>query len=247
MKKHLSIIMLMAGSTFYKLIFIFAAMAAAETALFYKTLKFAAGVSSNYISISCIEMIIHESRITWIFFLAVLLISLVLCRTGCEFKSRQGYTLKRLALSEKGVFLWQAVYSTLCYIILWGIQLILLLVFCKIYLDMPENASASHQTVFASFYRNKFMHNMLPLDDSIVYIRNIVLAFGLGFASAVFSYKQRRGGFGAQIIVLAAASLLFFNKEMGSLDYCGLLIIISSLTIIQILNYVLRKEEYDEA
>lgn len=239
--------MLMAGSTFYRLLLIFGAMAAAETALFYKTLKFAAGVSSGYISISCMEAVIHESRILWIFALSFILISVVLCRTGCEFKSRQGYTLKRLALSEKGVFFWQAAYNTFCYIILWGIQLILLLVFCRIYLNMPETASASHQTVFAAFYRSPFMHNMLPLDDSAVYIRNIVLAAALGFSSAAFSYRQRRGDFGAQIIVLAAASLLFFNKEAGSLDFCGLLIILSSLVVVQILNYVLRKEEYDEA
>ena len=239
--------MLMARSSFYKILLILAAMAAVETGLFYKTMMYAAGVSSEYMGISCIEAVLRESRVIWVFAVSFLLISLALCRTGCEFRSRQGYTLKRLALSEKGVFFWQTAYNTCCYIILWGVQLILALIFCRIYLSMPEAASSSHQTVFAAFYRSSFLHNLLPLDESIVYIRNIVLAAALGFSSAVFSYKQRRGGYGAQIIILAASSLFFFNRNMGSFDYCGLLIIISGFVIVQTVIYVLRKEDMDEA
>ncbi|MBE6020547.1 MAG: hypothetical protein IJC41_07230 [Firmicutes bacterium] len=244
MKKYLSVIMLSARSSIYKVFPVMILMIAAQYFLFSKKLSLAS-VSEGSIagSFPSLEMVIFESRIMWVLFAAFLVITFFLCRTGCEFKNKQGYTLKRLRISEKGVFFCQALYNSAVYLILWGIQIMTALWFCHMYMSEPVFGDLGSQTVFAAFYRNDFMHSILPLAEFGIYIRNAVLAVALGAASAVFPYKQRMGKIGFEIILLTAACLLFFVVEMGSIDFTGLMIMICLFVTFMTVRFVMGKED----
>ena len=244
MKKYLSVIMLTARSSIYKIFPVIIIMVAAQYFLFSRKLCLAS-VSEGYVkgAFPSLEMVVFESHIMWVLFAAFLFITFFLCRTGCEFKNKQGYTLKRLRISEKGVFFCQAIYNTTIYLILWGIQITAALWFCHMYVNDPSFGDLGPHTVFAAFYRNDFLHSLLPLAEFGIYIRDIILTIALGAASAVFPYKQRMGKIGFEMIVLTAACLLFFKVEMGSIDFTGLMIMICIFVIFMTIRFVMGKED----
>ena len=244
MRKYLSVIMLMARSSIYKILPAIIVMILAEYFLFSRKLSLAAyAPGTPKEAFPSLEMVFFESNIMWVLFAAFIIITVLLCRTGCEFKNKQGYTLKRLLISEKGVFFCQAAYNTCIYLTLWGIQLMTVLWFCHMYINEPAFGDLGTHTVFAAFYRNDFLHSLLPLAEFGIYIRNIILTLALGCASALFPYKQRMGKIGFEIIILAAACLLFFKVEMGSIDFTGLMIIICVFIIFISIRSLMRKED----
>ncbi len=76
---------------------------------------------------------------------------------------------------------------------------------------------SSEQTVFLAFYRNPFLHSLLPLEETSRYIGNAILVLCLGVSSACFSFRLRQGRKGIAVIALAAVTVAEFSREMGSL------------------------------
>ncbi len=241
MKKHLSILMLMSRSTIYKLLGMLLIMAAVEGTLFYFTLG-----KMMATEIVGLELVLQQSRISWICALSFLLVTVLLCLTGCEFGGRQGYTLRRLSVSQRSVFLWQAFYNICCFFLFWAVQLFIVLALCRLYMERIDPPAISNQTVFLAFYRNDFLHSLLPLADISRYVRNLFLVLGLGIASAYFPIRQRRGGTGVGIIVLSAVTLFFFSHSMGSLGNDILVIVFSIVTATMALYGALKEEAVNE-
>ncbi len=241
MREHLSVLMLMARSTIYKVLGIFFLMAAAQVGLFYLTLNRALAMESH-----TIEQIFRQSRIPWIFALAFLLITALLCLTGTEYGGRQGYTLRRLSIPEKNVFLWQALYNTCCFFLLWAVQLFIVLALCPLYIEKADPAAVSQQTVFLAFYRNDFLHTLLPLADISRCIRNVFLVLGLGISSAYFPFCQRRDQTSAQIIILTIMAFIFFSPGMGALGNDIFVIVTSLWASVSVLRGAFRKEVENE-
>lgn len=230
MRKHISVFMLYTRSSIFRLLILFALMAAAELPMFF----FAADrcldsayvaleqmIDNNYmlnsqvnVSVS-LERMFDNSGIAIVLAVAFVLMSIQLCGVGCEFGGKQGYTLRRLSVSEETVFAWQASFNAFAYFVLWGIQLMLVLVMCA-YGVAKLGALASNQTVFLAFYRNKFLHSLLPLDEWSRYLRNICMILALGTASAFFSYHQRRKKTGLSMIAMLPATVLGFCGSTGN-------------------------------
>ena len=217
MKKQVSVFMLMARSTVFKITGLLVIMAGVEIGLF--SLAFQKVLAGACLTL---EDFIEESHISLVLGLCFLAMAAVLCLTGCEFGSRQGYTLKRLSISIKMVFLWQSLYNTICFLLLWAAQLGIALLLCKWYVARADPALVSGQTIFLAFYRSDFLHALLPLEETSCWIRNGILALGLGISSAYFPIRQRAGKWGLGIIVLAFAGLAFFPHRLGSFmnDFC---------------------------
>ena len=100
MKKHLSVFNLMATSSIYKITGLFGIMGIIEFFLFRMVML--AGPNEN--GTFHIEYVFEQSRTLWVFAAALLVLTVFLCATGYETSSKQGYTLKRLSISEKKVF-----------------------------------------------------------------------------------------------------------------------------------------------
>lgn len=225
MRQHISVFMLYIRSSLYKVLLLLAGMAAAETVVFVWTLKgllqeIAALRESGIedfagmgITLSP-ESVLENSYITYIFAAVTLLIMVVLCLIGCERGNKQGYTLRRLSISESSVVLWQSLCNTCCYFLLWVVQIAVAWGLCRLYVSMVE--AVSNQTVFLAFYRSDFLHNLLPLDETSLWVRNILLVLTYGITTACFSFRQRRGKFAAEIIALFWATIVWCSRELGS-------------------------------
>lgn len=99
----------------------------------------------------------------------------VLLASSLGSNSRYGYTLQRLRVSERCVFLWSCVCNTLCFAVLWCVQ-IMAAVGAAFWNAKSAVYSAGPQGVFVDFYRSGFLHGLLPLADGYVWAERTVRA-----------------------------------------------------------------------
>lgn len=195
MRKHISVFFLMARATLHKIVFLLLIMAAAECGMFYLAMN-----TSASDEIRQLETVAADSRMGLIFLVGMLCMVIILTASFSGSKSRQQYTLQRLQISERQVFIWHTLYNAFCFLLLWAVQMVTALLLCKIYVQMVSGmaadsgfAEANGQTVFLAFYRNAFLHNILPLESWVVWFRNILLVFSLGMALAYGTLLSHRG------------------------------------------------------
>lgn len=208
LQKHFSIFMLMARSSIYKIFLLMFAMIATETVLFYSAL-------------SCsLEDAIFQSRIARVFGIFFVLLTALLCYTGYETSSKQDYTLMRLSVPEFWVFLWQSIYNTICYVIFWSVQLLLVIGFCYLYMHKHDYVVSNTQMLFLAFYRSPFIHSLFPFEEIVAWIKNIMLIVSLGICSAHYPLAHRKGKHCPELILLLAITILLFVQPFGKLYYC---------------------------
>lgn len=211
MKKYLSIFELFVRSSIYKIIFVLLVMGIAEMAMFYEEVSQV--TEYEYYSL---ESVVDGSNLIGCFGLAFLAITLILSSYGCNVGSRQDYTLQRLQVREKTVFWIQGIYNSLCYLLFLGTQVILLFLMGSFYLQTASDVT--NQTLFLAFYRNKFMHSILPMEAVFRWFMNGILVIGCGITTAGFPYLQRRGKIGLTVIVTAGWLMAGFVYRIGDLN-----------------------------
>ncbi|MBR5229034.1 MAG: hypothetical protein IKV96_04275, partial [Firmicutes bacterium] len=156
----------------------------------------------------------------------------------------QVYTFQRLSVSERGVFGWQAVCNTGFYFLLWAVQCILIFAMCAMYMKTADASITSGQTVFLAFYRSKFIHCLMPLEQTGRLIRNIFTICGLGIASAYTSRAHRHDSRSFAIVVMSAG-LLFFFVEINNTVNDGILIAMSIIMLIWTLTELRKEVPYE--
>lgn len=221
MKRHLSIWMLMTRSTIYRVLGLFLALAAVDGALFARALRQmeqwinpdASILPENLIAPS-LEQVMESSYFSLAFGVCLLALTALLCLNGCEFGTKQGYTLQRLRVSQREIFVWQMVHNAACYFLLWAVQAGVAFAACRAYTARYPDWVNS-QTVVLAFYRNSFLHSLLPLADVWRWVRNAVGCTALGVCAAAFPVQQRRGHKSVAAAILAVLSALFFVQPMG--------------------------------
>jgi len=120
MKKHLSVFMFIARSSIYKVLILLILMTALSTALLSIAFSRIPEWEEPHL-----ELVFDKSGIAICFCICYALTALCLWLTGCEFGSKTGYTLRRLQISERSVFVWQSLYNTLCFFVLWTAQVLI--------------------------------------------------------------------------------------------------------------------------
>lgn len=208
MKKYLSVFEMIARSSIYKVLLILVGMVAVEVAFFYHTMTNPGGLN--------IEEYIDESYYAVIFKVAYILITVAIVLPGMNIGSTQSNTLQRLRIKEKKIFWLQALYNIFAYILLWGTQLAVILGSAVYYQNhLPEGAACSNQTLFLAFYRNNFMHSILPLEDAPGWWVLVFVIVGTGMTAASCTKQQRRGGFAWELLLMIAAVLIAFPRALG--------------------------------
>ena len=238
MKKHLSVFMLMARSSIYKVISVLMLMAVAEWGLFYRRL--AQGVMSDCHNL---EIVVDDSRIAWVFGVAFLLITIFLCQTGCGFSSKTGYTLQRLSISERMVFVWQSIYNVMCYCLFWFTQILIVFGLCSLYVNMAPKGYVTNQTVFLAFYRNDFLHSLLPMEDVGFWVKNVLSVLSMGICSAHYPMAQRRGKKIQEVMFLTACVFVFFLGELGEYLAPSVVICCCLLCVLYAIFQIFSKDE----
>ena len=247
MKKHLSVFGLYARSSLFRVIGILLLMCAVEVAFFHfelqDALKAYEVVGSGMASL---ERMFKMAATNVYFRIALVLITIVICLPGCEFKSKTGYTLRRLTISERAVFFHQAAYNLLVYIMLFAVQLTLVFALSQYYLSAVPKECISNQTMFLAFYRNDFLHSLLPLEDVGLWIRNGLLIITFALATAEYPYRQRRHKFSSTALALLTYTIVWFDQDIGQLGHIITTGIIA-LMLIGTTAYILTRNDEEAA
>ncbi len=244
MRQHLSVLMLAARSTIYKVIALFVVMTAAQGTLFYLALQKV--VDGEPLGL---EQLINQSRIPVVGAVCFLFLSALLSLSGCETGgSKLRYTLQRLSISEKITVFWWAGYNVACFLLFWVVQLVIALLLCQLYVVRMDPTYVSGQTICLAFYRNNFLHSLLPLAETSRYIRNGILIFCLGISAACFSFRQRRGKIGIAVVAIGMMVVVSFSKPMGSFASDMLLSVLAlSFTAGAMLGVWEERGDHDES
>lgn len=195
MKQHSSVFMLFARSSFYKVLFLLLAMIAAEGIWFYKTIQgmLEKNQTEGNFPVMTPEVVFEEAHLMVFFAVAMITLAVILAFEGRSITGHQEYTWNRLSITPKSIFLWQTVYNCGCFFMLWFVQAVLAFGLCLYYVKTAEAGAVTHQSLFLAFYREPFLHGLMPLQHVWYWIRNVLLFCSLGFAAAYDVYCSRKG------------------------------------------------------
>ena len=208
MKKHLSVLMLFIRSTLYKFLLIILAMAVTEGGLFVLAFRNAKGFDR----IVGLDQIIAASHLNIICAVCFLLLCVLLCLTGCELGSKQGYTLSHLRISRRAVIFWQFVNNLGHVFLLLAVQIGIILALCGVY-----NAQYRQpQSIMLVFYQNDFLHSLLPLTEWSRFVFNVVLIIALAVTMACFPVRIRAGKKPLAAFIVVLFCVQGFSRGVGS-------------------------------
>ena len=239
MKKYISVFELFTRSSFYKVLLILVAMVATEIGLFYYTLQNSI-LNSEYM---VLEVVMDKTCIPLVFAAGFLLVTLSLVFSGFSTGTNQNYTLKRLQIKEWKIYLLQCLYNGICFFLLWAAQVVVLLIISSWYCMEVENIT--NQTVVLAFYRNAFMHSVLPLGAAYRWVENMIMLLGCAVTSTSFAVQRRKGKFDIALVVVVGICLLAFKKPLGEHSNTGLILSIL-IWVIHGFIWIFKKEYEDE-
>lgn len=205
MKRYLSLFGLWTRQCVYKFLLLLLFAAAVEAGGFLlalrsgPTLEQALGKNSTAIGV-------------WLYFVCL---CALLCRAGCQGSRKFGYTLARLRVSSWGAYICHWLHNSLYFFLFWGAQTGIMIGLCALH-RYVVGVDYGPQTLLLASWRVELFHSLLPLADWGVYVCNALMALALGAATAQFSALERRGKRGIAVIVMAALTLGFFRRGIGS-------------------------------
>ena len=146
-----------------------------------------------------------------LFLAAAVLISVLLLGAGVSWgRGRPGDTLDRLTISPGWVVFWQGLYNALVFLLLWGVQALLLAALAWFYGD--QGGQLSPQSFYLLVWQRGFPRFLLPLGGVWGWVSRIVLAAGLGCTAACFAQGLRRGRWDLSFLLLFLCALPFSGE-----------------------------------
>ena len=248
MKKHLSVLGLFAHHTLLPVLGILLLSCGVQAISFHLSLRgaltaYAAGVGDGFPQL---EVLLSRAAVYAWFALSYILITALLCLCTCQFRARSSYTLHRLSVSERTVFLWQWVYNALIYLLLWLVQTVFTFALCRYYLAAAPAATVSGQTLFLAWWRSEYLHALLPLSDIVLWLRNVLLLISLSLAAAIFPYKQRRGKYSGSAIALIPFTLITFERGIADWAHIGIAATVCLIVLCEWITAWLTAEEAEK-
>ncbi len=238
MKRYISVFEMIIRSSFYKVLGILASLSVLELGTFYIAMQQPlASIQPN------LEELVDQSHFMYMFAIAYLLITVVLVLSGTNIGSMQGYTLQRLRIKEKRVFLLQCIYNILCYVLLWATQVGVLLAASNYYMTHKTDAILTNQTVFLAFHRNDFMHSILPIQDTLNWVLLFAIIVCTGSFAADFTRMQRRGKVAWILIIFVAIAFVSFPRGLEEEPIILIIGMIAYSAFICLRNIFYREEE----
>lgn len=209
MKKELSVLMLAVRSSFYKILTVLIFMVVFQLSFFYL------GVQKYRLQgVFSMEEMVEVSYIEPIFFIAFLLICAILVWSKNQKGSQSEYTLKRLLIHRERVFFLWSGYHICCFLVLFSWQIFAIIGMGKWYLNWIEESYISSQSLFLAFWRNDFLHSLLPLAEVSRWIRNGLLVTALGLAMAFIGNEGYRNQ-GLALVCCVLLVILGFSDPAG--------------------------------
>ena len=192
MKKYLSVFSVIARESIWRISFLWIVSAVLQTVFFYREMLSENVQSSKMVAKAFTS---YEDNITvpMLFALTILLTGILLMKTGMDFRTRTGYTLRRLRITEKQVYVLQSVYNSLMLFILFLFETALCFAFVNWGTTFFDARYITNQTVYLTFYSSEFLSDMFAGRDIINILRNLLMIASMGFNISCFSHMWRRG------------------------------------------------------
>lgn len=217
MKKHLSVLIVTARESIWWVSIIWLISAVLQTIFFYNEMNSEHVTETRLVS-EAFNPYTDRITVPVIFAFTFLITGIILMKTGMEFHTKTGYTLRRLRITEKQVYIIQSVYNCIIIFILFLFET----AFCFFLISQGvkhiDPQYITPQMIYLTFYRTGFLQNVFAGRNILKILRNILIILSLGFNISAFSYLWRRGVkyiFG--IILLVTCSFLYW----WSPDYGG--------------------------
>ncbi len=247
MKKYLSVFAVTARESIWRISFLWLISAVLQTVFFYREM-FSEKVQGTRLVSEAFSPYEDKITVPVIFALTLLLTGILLMKTGMEFRTKTGYTLRRLRITEKQVYLIQSSYNCLMIFLLFLFETAFCFALVNWGTTFFDPKYITNQTVYLTFYSSEFLQNMFAGRNILKAARNIFIIISLGFNLSAFSYLWRRGSkyiFG--VVLLVACSFLFWwSPDYGGYaEDVGFLITAVGMLITALSIVKSRREEYD--
>jgi len=206
LRKHLSVFMLFVRSNFVPSIILCLLMAAVQIIYYF---------------VSCagkellVETMIDEAAFAFVFALFFALMVKWLCQ-ACTGKGKPAYTIHRLSVSPKVIFLWQSLCNVLFLLLFWAVEIFVMLFISAHFVSTAGEDYATSQSLMLAFYRCDFLHSLLPMEEISRWIKNFAIIIGMAIICANSSRKLRLGKLAIFLPAIAFAFVVItFVTDMG--------------------------------
>jgi len=239
MRKNLSVLMLLVRNSFWRVLLAILVMIMIDGLWFFSDLKLQHGWSIS------LEELLKNKPFLLGFMIALLWITNTITLFGSGRVNKEFYTLKRLQLSESHIWYWQALYHTLCYLLLFIAEITLLLFLGRYYVATSTYEVFGSASVLEVFSTNHFLYNLIPYHNLLRWFRNLVMVVGLGITSATEPVANRRGIstylFAPQLLLTIIISIIDIRAWFFDL----LAILLSSILTVKAIVYVKKGDGKD--
>lgn len=140
-----------------------------------------------------------------------LLLTAALCLPGRA--PGAAYTLRRLKIGEKAVFLLQALANAVFYLFLLAAELVLFYAL-SVWIARAYPSGAGEQAVFLGFYRSELLHSLLPLQDLPLWVRNGLLLIAMSLTTAEVPLLCRQKRYSFSVLPAGALTAVFFIRGL---------------------------------
>lgn len=185
MKQHITMLGFYVKNSFYKVLGVLLLMAAVEGALFYFIGQQMVNQQlAGELYVVTLELIVEKTQLDLVFIVAAVVIYFLLFYSGKAKGSHPEYTLYRLKLTPRSVFLWQVVYCIGCFFLVWVVQAAVAAGLGIYFVKTADPSLVTNQSLYLAFYRNEFLHALLPLKNVYGWITNLLFVIMLGILTA---------------------------------------------------------------
>ena len=239
MKNNMSVIILFQKQALKAILPVLAAMPVLEGILFF-TLTGTLRADGAF----WLEELVEKSAMWWVFWIAFAAVCILLIRAAADGTGRPSYSLQRLAISKQNLFACRVLALVITFLLLWAVQILTVFLLLSLVCSNPAYSCFSSQSVFLAFYRNDFLHNLLPMEDWLCWLRNLALFFGLSTSAAYCTLPQDESEKKSNLLFLLHISSLIisFSWTLGSNWMNVLAILCSGCCTVSILCKIFRKE-----
>ncbi len=185
--KNISVLALLIRNNFYKVLAVIVLMVSVEGFMFYRFLgEYQEGLVSA-------ESMIENNQVWAVFGVALAVIFFILSVTENRLDKKSGNTIFRLRITQKRFFAIKTIYNVFCIALLFVVQIWFAIFMIKTYGEHIGEVLAGPQQLFLAFYRNEFLHSILPMAEAGKWIKNILMILAYAMQAAVNGKKNHVG------------------------------------------------------
>ncbi len=221
-RAHLSVLYLFLRASGAWVAGICAGLAAVECGLWAVMMHRAAGADAynRTAGYTVCEEAWNAMGLPFLFAIATLAVVLLLPLRLSRGQSQVTYTLGRLSVKESTVFVWMALYTAGCLLLLAAVQVVVAFGLGLWHADVLGGlvpGATPGQSVLLAFYRHDLLHSLLPLSDGTRWIASGLLTVALAMSSAhmYFTSLYKKHSYLSLSMIAIPVIFALFALDMG--------------------------------